>query len=36
VAFESPPADETAGEGEEAFMDVVAAVGTDKQAVAIV
>jgi hypothetical protein len=34
--FEPAPTDETAGEGEEAFVDVVVAVGADQEAAAIV
>ena len=34
--LESSPADEAAGEGEEAFVDVVAAVGADEESAAVV
>ena len=34
--LQPPPTDEAAGEGEEAFVDVVAAVGADEEAAAVV
>ena len=36
MRFESSPADETAGEGEEAFVDLVVAVGSDEESAAVV
>jgi hypothetical protein len=34
--LQPPPADEAAGEGEEALVDVVAAVGKDEEAASVV